>query len=213
MKYIIIFFPIVLCSLSGFGQEIELYGSFNTSTEQRFQNAYGFGLQYQQDVGKKFKAELGVHYNFKNARFEDIPFIDGDPNLVVIDKISSHSNRFAFRLNMQGLLLNQEHISVSFGPEISYNLLWGEEQVDRFTKQTSGQSYYTQENGLTKEFGLGLISTIEIKKILVPHLSLCFTIRPELVSDGIFAKGGQPVFSGLLGFTEFQIGLKYRFGK
>jgi hypothetical protein len=70
---------------------------------------------------------------------------------------------------------------------------------------------YSQNNGLTKEIGFGLISKIEVKNFIDPQLSLCFTIRPEFTTDGIFAKGGEPIFSGVLSFLEFQMGLKYRF--
>jgi hypothetical protein len=54
---------------------------------------------------------------------------------------------------------------------------------------------------------------MEIKDFMTKQLSLCFTIRPELLIgknnnlDGISA----PVFSGPLSLTEFQMGLKYRF--
>jgi hypothetical protein len=199
--------------ISCFGQEVEFCSSLNTSSEKRFQNAYGIGLQYQHDVGNKFKAGLGVHYNFKNSHFDDIPYNDGDPNLIIADKISSNSNRFSIRLNIQSLLKSNEYVSISLGPEISYNYLWGKDQIDESVGQTSNWLSYSQTNKLTKEIGFGLISKIEIKKMMIPQLSLCFTIRPEFITDGVFAKGGEPVFSGVLGFTEFQIGFKYRFKK
>jgi hypothetical protein len=67
---------------------------------------------------------------------------------------------------------------------------------------------------LTKDFGVGLISKVEVKSFLIPKISLCLTIRPELlIGKDLFSKGSNPIFSGGLGFTEFQIGLKYRFKK
>ncbi len=195
-----------------FSQELEFSSSLNTSTEQRFQNAYGIGLQYQHFISSKFEVGLGVHYNFNNAEFYEVPWIDGDPNLIVTEDIQSKSKRFSIRLNIQGLLKNNENASISLGPEISYNYLWGQDQIVERSGQTSNRFNFIQNNGLTKEIGFGLISRIEVKNIFTPQLSLCFTIRPELVTDGIFAKGKQ-VFSGAMGFTEFQVGLKYAFIK
>ena len=203
----------LLIGLSCFGQEVEFSSSLNTSTEKRFQNAYGIGLQYQHNISSKFKVGLGVHYNFNNVKFDDIQYVDGDPNLIIADKIYSSSKRFSIRLNIQGLLKNNENVSISLGPEISYNYLWGQDQIEERQGQTSNRFNFIQNNGLTKEIGLGLISKVEVKNFISPQLSLCFTIRPEFITDGVFAKGGNPVFSGVLGFTEFQIGLKYRFGK
>ena len=206
---LLVFFAGITC----FAQELEFSSSLNTSSEKRFQNARGIGFQYQNNIGAKFKVGLGIHYNFNNIKFDEIPYIDADPNLLVADKIHSKSKRFSIRLNIQWLLKNSENASISLGPEISYNYLWGQDQIEERQGQTSNRFNYIQNNGLTKEIGLGLISKIEIKNFISPRLSLCFTIRPEIVTDGIFAIGGNPVFSGASGFTEFQIGLKYGFRK
>ena len=213
MKTPLFIFLALFIGLTCFGQELEFSGSLNTSTEKRFQNAFGIGLQYQQNVSSKFKIGLGIHYNFNNVKFDEIPYVDGDPTLVIADRIHSISRRFSIRLNIQGLLKNNENASISLGPEISYNYLWGQDQIEERQGQTSNRFNIIQNNGLTKELGIGLISVIEIKNIFSPKLSLCFTIRPEIITDGLFLKGGNQAFSGVSGFTEFQIGLKYRFRK
>jgi len=213
MKKTFLIFLIIFSGLSCFGQEIEFCGSLNTSSEQRFQSSEGIGLQYQHDIGNKFKLGVGVHYNFNNSRFDYIPYIDADPNLIVTEKINSDSYRFAIRVNIQRLLKNNENVSISLGPEISYNYLWGHDQINERSGQSSNS--FTQSNTLTKDLGIGLISKIEVKKILIPQLSMCFTVRPELMIGKVYQLigGSPPVFSGVLGFTEFQIGLKYRFKK
>jgi hypothetical protein len=213
MKTSLLTLLFLLIGLCCFGQEIEFSSSLNTSTEQRFQNAYGIGLQYQHNINSKYKVGLGIHYNFNNVKFDEIPYVDGDPNLIIADKIHSYSKRFSIRLNIQRLLKNNENSSISLGPEISYNYLWGKDQIEERQGQTSNRFNITQNNGLTKEIGIGLITKLEIKKIISPLLSLCFTIRPEIISDGIFVKGENQVFSGVSGFTEFQIGLKYKLMK
>jgi hypothetical protein len=213
MKWPSITILLLFFSIYCFGQEFEFCTSMNTSSENRFKDASGIGFQYQHDIGSKFKTGLGVHYNFNNIRFDDIPYVDGDPNLLIADRIHSTSKRVSFRLNIQRLLTNRGNLSISLGPEISYNYLWGKDQIDESLGQTSNRFDILQKNGLSKEIGLGLISKLEIKNFISPKLSLCISARPELITDGIFAKGGNQVFSGIIGFTEFQIGLKYRFKK
>jgi len=215
MKAPLITFFVFSIGLSCFGQEVEFCSSLNTSSEQRFQNSFGIGLQYQHDLSNKFKVDLGVHYNFNKSQFDNIPYVDADPNLIIADKINSNSKRFSVRLNIQRFLKNNENVSISLGPEISYNYLWGLDQIEEKLAQTSITYYnYSRSIDLTKDFGVGLISKVEVKSFLIPKLSLCLTIRPELlIGKDFFSKGSNPIFSGGLGFTEFQIGLKYRFKK
>ena len=59
----------LLIGISCFAQEVEVCGSIGSSSEMRFKDAYGFGLQYQQGIGKKFKLGLGAHYYYNNAHF------------------------------------------------------------------------------------------------------------------------------------------------
>jgi len=196
-----------------FGQELELCNSLNLSSEQRFQNAYGIGIQYLHLIGHRLKIGVGVHENFCKSEFDEIGYIDADPIYPYVEKISSNSHRISLRMNIQGLLLNNEWVSLSFGPEMSYNYLWGNDQIKEFMEQSSKWINFSQDNTLRNAIGFGLISKVEIKNFLHPQWALCFTIRPEFMMDGLFYKGGTPVFSGIIGFTEFQLGLKYRFKK
>lgn len=213
MRILSIAFLILFIGVSCFGQEFEINGSLNTSSEKRFQGAYGIGLQYQHDIGNKFKAGIGIHYNSKNAEFDEIQYVDADPDLLIADRINSSANRFSLRANIQRLLIDNEHVSFTLGPEISYNYFRGNDEVDERVGQNSERYLYTQKTGLSKQLGFGLISAIEVKQVIKPQLSFCFTIRPEFTTDGLFPKGGNPVFSGVLGFAEFQLGLKYRIKK
>jgi hypothetical protein len=194
-------------------QEIELNGSFNTSSEKRFQNGHGIGIQYQHDILPRIKIGVGIQDNFKNAVFDDIRHIDPEPIIPLIEKINSNSHRISLRLNLQGLLMNTERFSLSLGPEISYNYLWGKDEVDEFMVRTLNWIKSSENNGTVKTFGAGLISKAEVKNFISPKFSLCFTVRPEFTTSGFFARGGTPVFSDVIGFMEFQLGLKYRFKK
>jgi len=198
-----------------FGQEIELNSSLSTSSEQRFQGSPGIGLQYQHGISSKFQVGFGLQYNFKKSEFDHIPFIDADPTLIVAEKINSNSQRFSLRLNIQRLLKDNENVSVSVGPEISYNYVWGEDKIDQRLEQSPWHNIYSQKLGLANDIGLGLYSKIEIKKIIIPELSLSVGIRPEiLIGKRMMVFGGEaPVFSGSIGFIECQIGLIYSFKK
>lgn len=212
-KKLIFFSFALILAFSCLGQEVEFCGSLNSSTEQRFKSAYGIGLQYQHDISQKFKVGLGVHYNFKNTQFTEEAYIDPVPFPPSIKETYSESRRFSIRLNIQGLLRNNENVLISIGPEISYNYLWGKDDINLFVGGSTAWENYTQTIRLSKMIGLGLVSNVEIKNFLTPQLSLCLTLRPEMTTDGEFAKGSQPIFSGILGFVESQIGLKYRFKK
>jgi hypothetical protein len=215
MKISFISFLIIAFGVSCFGQEIEVSSSLNTTSELRFQNAYGIGLQYQHNISSKFKVGLGIHYNSSYSQFDYLPYVDADPTLIIAQKIHSHSQRFSYRFNIQGLLMDNENASISLGPEISYNYLWGQDQIVEQVGESLTVRKYSQDINLTKHFGAGLISKIEIKNIFLPQLSLCFTIRPEYLigKDYKLIGSSAPVFYGGLSFTEFQIGLKYKFKK
>jgi hypothetical protein len=213
MQKLICFLIVLLIGLSCRCQEVEVCGSFNTSNEQRFQNGFGVGIQYQHDIAQKWKIGLGLHLNLKKAQYTDVPYIDAIPFPPSIETVNSNSQRYSIRLNIQRLLIDNAYVSLSLGPEISYNYFKGTDNISLFLGGGTKWQNYSQINGLTKAIGFGLISKIEIKNFLDPHFSLCYTLRPEFATDGIFAKGNEPIFSGVLSFMEFQMGLKYMFNK
>jgi len=213
MRKFIYFLILLQIGLSCRGQEVEFCGSYNTSNEPRFQNEFGVGIQYQHDIGQKWKVGLGVHLNSKRAQFTDEKYIDAIPFPPSVESVNSNSQRYSIRLNIQRLLIDNANVSLSLGPEIGYNYFKGKDDISIYLGGATAWTDYSQINGVTKEIGFGLISKIEIKNFLDPHLALCFASRPEFTTDGIFYKGGDQVFSGVLGFMEFQIGLKYRFKK
>jgi hypothetical protein len=213
MKKIILALISLFIGISCFGQGIEFYGSLNTSGEQRFQPGYGIGLQFQQNLSRRFIAGLGVSYHFSHTTFDQRPYMDADPNLIVYQHITSNSNRFAVRFNIQGLLIDHKNFSWTLGPALSYNILWGKDQIKQTSNQSSTPTEYSQKNGKVKDFGVGLISGAEFKNLIARQVSLCFSIRPELLLGNTAKLVGASAlpFSGILGFTDFQIGIKYRF--
>ena len=213
MKTFLLTFSVFSLGLICFGQEIEFCGSLNASSEQRFKNSPGIGIQYQHYLGKNYRVGLGIHYNFKNAHFDYIPVVDADPTAVVAEEINSNSNCVSIRLNIQRLLKNDDYVSISIGPEVSYNYLWGKDRIAQRASPPFSYSEFSQTNELKKAIGIGLVSKVEIKNFIVSKLSLCLTFKPELLfGDNRLVFGGDPpVFSGIWTFSEFQLGLKYRF--
>jgi hypothetical protein len=215
MRKLICLSIFLLIGISCFAQELEMCGSFSTSSEIRFQDALGVGLQYHHDISKKLKIGLGTHYYYKNSLFtEEYNIIGGgigDVNHWTTN-YDSKSQRVSLRLNIQCLLRDNEYLSISLGPEISYNFIWGKE--DGRTWAGGSESYKLNRYiNLEKKIGIGLISKIEIKDFITHQLSLCFTLRPELVTgkDSQYRINSPSLFSGNLGFVEFQMGVKYRF--
>lgn len=206
-----------LIVFSSFGQGIEFYGSVITSGGKRFQPGYGMGIQFQQNLSHRFIANLGVSYYFSHAQFDQTPYIDANPGLVVHQHITSDSYLFAARLNIQGVLIDHKNFSLTLGPAFSYNVLWGEDHIKQTSNQSPNPTEYSQKNGKVKDFGVGLISGAEFKNLIAPQVSLCFSTSPEIFLGSIGKStppgASTPPFWGILGFTNFQIGLKYRFKK
>ena len=193
------------------GQEIELVGSINNSSENRLQNAHGIGMIYSALISQKLRSDLGIHYYFNNSKFTEIPYNDADPQLQIIDNINSQSNRFSIRLNIQKYLIYNEYYALSLGPEISYNLLWGSDKINEYNFQDLIWINYSRDIGLARDIGIGITSGVVLKQILIENLSICLNIRFEhLWGRDYNVDGISPIFSGSLGFTEFQIGLGYK---
>lgn len=207
----------LLIARSSFAQELELCGSIGSSSEMRFKDAYGIGFQYQQGIGKKFKLGLGTHYYYNNAHFTtESQQMSGDQYSHYVTRYDVNSQRFSLRLNMQVLLRDNDFLSVSLGPEVSYNFVWGQEDNSIwYGAVVTNRYYYSRYLDLAKKIGVGLISKIEIKDFINPRLSLCLTLRPEiLLRNGPHTgsyEGSRKIYSAIIDFSEFQIGLKYRF--
>ncbi len=213
MKKLILPLLFILLNLSAFGQTMELSASINTSSEDRFQNASGTGLQFQQSIGHKSILGIGTHFNFSNSKFTVIPYNDADPRFHAVDRINSYSKRISVRINIQQLIKDNELYSIGIGPEISYNWLWGYDKVHEYVDENSDLIYFTRDNETAGDLGFGLISKFELKQIFIDRLSLCITVRPEfLVGKDYNKKGFATVFTGDLRFLEMQLGLKYNLG-
>jgi len=212
MKKLIAIIYLLIIGVSCFSQEIILCGSLtNSFNEPRLQNAFGFGLQFQHYINQKMKMGFAVHYNFKHANFhEEYTYIDGGYGPHWVSEINSKINRVSSRLNLQGILKENESASISLGPEISYNFIWGQDDKSPWVGgPLSQRGWIIEHNDMIKRFGLGLIVEMEVKNFISPRLSLCSSIRPELII-------GKPVFlvyPKTFELIEFQIGCKYRFKK
>ena len=209
MKKFLIISLMILTGITCFSQEVVLCGSLvNSFNEPRLQNAVGIGIGFQQGINQKLKFGLGLHYNFKHANFhEEYTYIDGMYGPHWVSEINSKINRIAVRLNLQTVLKENESSSISISPEISYNFIWGQDTWSPWIGGSiANRGWVTTNNDLMRRFGLGLIAAMEIKNFIIPRLSLCSTIRPELIiGDAVFL-----VYPKTFELIEFQIGLKYR---
>ena len=219
MKKLIFAIFMLLIGIPCFAQEVELSGSLtNSFNEPRLQNAFGIGVQYQHDIGQLFKLGFGVHYNYKHANFhEEYSSINSMYSPHWVEEINSKYNRFSGRLNIQGMLKENESASISFGPEISYNFFWGEQNWSPWTGGPLSQrgNPMIRNFDVLKKFGYGIIIEIEVKNFIVPKLSLCSTIRPEITRNitklPFQGYGSYPILQDKYELVEFQIGVKYKF--
>jgi hypothetical protein len=211
MKKIIFMISVLIPTISCYTQEVEMMSSINTSTEQRLQNAFGIGAQYQQNLFGKYKLGLACHLNYNNSNFDYIPYLDASPNSVASDEIESSAYRFSVRFNLQKILKDNDFACITIGPELSYNFLWGN---DHNTYRMAPDFYfatYSEKIHLVRNFGLGFVFGAEIKQVFTPQTSLCFAYRPEMIIDTELFKGGTIPFREMIGLNEFQLGIKYRF--
>lgn len=201
---------LLLIGVSCFSQKIIFCGSLtNSFNEPRLQNSFGIGLQLQHDINQRMKIGAAIHYNFKHSNFhEEYTYIDGSYGPHWVSEINSKIYRISSRLNLQGILKEDESASISIGPEISYNFIWGQDEKSPWIGgPLSQRGWFTEKNDLIKRFGIGLIAEMEIKNFISPRLSLYSSIRPEFII-------GEPVFlvyPKTFQLIEFQIGCKYRF--
>jgi len=199
-----------------FGQEFELNASLSTSTEKRFKDACGVGFQFQHNVGLKHKIGLGLQYNYCNSKFDEISGSDADPSVYDLERvISSDANRMSLRFNIQRYLKNTNDVALSIGPDFSCNYLWGHCQRYYTMSSTFHFSKWSLDYDKVVSIGIGLIAQIEVKNIFTPNLSLCVNIRPELINGGTLSdpSGESEALAGLKGFTEFQLGFRYKLAK
>lgn len=191
-----------------FAQDLEFCGTYSIASDQRFQNATGIGLQYQNDLGKYWRIGVGMYYNANTASYDET-FLTND-NSTTVFKMTAEPHRFTIRVNALRLIPYSKMVSIYLGPEISYNSIWEKDQIVA-TDEAYSDYNNTTDIPLTNYFGAGIVCKVEVKPILDPHLSLVLTFLPELITDGVAPKGSINDAQLMYAFMEFQIGLKYRF--
>jgi hypothetical protein len=209
MRTFIVFIALLPINLICLAQEIEFCSSINTSSEQRFMNAYGIGIQYQQKILSKYQLGLGLHFKKNETEFDYNSITD--VGQLYGDHINSDSRIFSIRINVQRIIKENESILLTLGPEMSCNFLWGQDMVNM---QYPSWTTYIQDLHSAKKIGYGLIAKTSIKNLLIKRLDLVFTIMPEIYYSKVkLDRGGDDAityFPQYISFVEFQIGLKYR---
>jgi hypothetical protein len=210
MRFLGLIIILILFNIHAFSQEIEFFGSKSLSSEIRFVNACGYGLQYQQKFLKRLILGLGIDYRNNLIDFDNI--WTSDFGEVMASKESSNSQCYSIRLNFQIIILNKEAVLISFGPDLSYNLLKGKDQINL---QSPAINKYYEKLPNSKRTGQGLIFKFELKDLIIKKIDLVLNILSENLSgrDNIIRGLDIPYFSYDFNFIEFQIGLKYRINR
>ena len=210
MKTSPILLVFLLISIVTKSQIIELSSLLNISTEKRMDNAIGHGLSYSQKLSKNNSIAIAFIYKYNHANFSRILTTNYDPNVIEYAKINSKSKCISVRTNYQYSILNREQAKISFGPEISYNYLWGIDNIQYcYTGYTTFSAPQPQNNKGIHKFGFGILTKFEINEIIIKQLSLSLNIRPEFLYSN-FYYGGTTPYTGIIGNVEFSIGLQYK---
>lgn len=193
-------------------QSIELTTLLNNSTEKRLDKSKGFGIMYSHTISKRSTFALAGTYKFRNSTFDNIEGSNADPRVRYFKEISSNTKSFSIRLNYQYAIINKEPVTLSLGPEVSYNFLWGKDKTIFSTSNNANQySLYSKDIEQIRRFGLGILTRVQIHKIFIDRLSLCFDIRPELIfSPALDGIGDTAPFNGAYTNLEFMLGFQYR---
>jgi hypothetical protein len=214
LKYFFILIVAVLINPNIHGQEIEVVTSLSTSSDLKFQSSHGIGLKIFKELNKKYLIGVAGHYNFNSGTFDRIDQDDASFNYYYIRITSCKVKRTSLRISLQRFLINNDYVSLALGPELNYNYLWGNCHSDLIVppEYSHQESFYRYDP--VNAFGLSLVSMVDVKNVLVPKLSLCLTIRPEVINDRHVLRGiSDDGLRGIKRFTEFQIGMKYKIGK
>lgn len=210
MKSFVLFACMVLASRA-LSQDIELDASVNTSSDIKYQNARGIGIGYHFKTQTKWQWGLGLQYSLRTSSFDNIYPSDADPRIYNFDKVHSEARRLSMRLNALKILKENESFRFALGPEISYNLLSA-----RFSTQfADSRNFYFTSGTADKSassIGVGILLKAEIKNIFSERFSFCLNLRPEVIFGGGNAIGVpySTELKGMIGFTEMQLGLKYK---
>jgi hypothetical protein len=211
MKQITFTSILLLLATTIFSQSVELFTNLNISNEKRLDKAPGIGLMYFQSLGHKSGLGLSVYYKQKHAEYDRITYVNFNPSDILSAKMNSESKQVSFRLNYRYALFINEHASLSVGPEVSYNLLWGSDKNRYLTSNDSTlSSPVLRVNDKIDKIGLTFLFNFEIKNILMDNLSLNIHFRPEMLFSGSY-EGGEKPYSGEIKNFEYGIGLKYYF--
>ena len=200
-----------------FRQEIEITSSYNSSSNPLFQNALGFGLHYFIRLNSLIKLGIEVNQYFNSHLVIGVgETINGGGTTYYFFQDNCTVKQTSIRLNSLFTLRQNKHLYIGIGPDLSYNVPSGKVNA-LYTYQNFDSFQYTGNiDKQAHNIGLGLLARIEIKKIFIPRMSFCITIRPQYIRGGQFPLSDGTTNVSFLGkyfITEFQIGLKYNFNK
>ena len=200
-----------------FRQEIEITSSYNSSSNPLFQNAWGFGLHYFVRLNSIIKLGVEVNQYFNSPLVIGVgDWFNGGGATYYFFQDKCTIKQTSIRLNTLFNIRENRHLYLCIGPDLSYNIPSG--KVNSLTTYQNFVDYQNTYN-IDKHvlnIGFGVLAKIEIKRIFIPQMSLCFNIRPQVIFGGRFplSDGTTDVsFLGKYFITEFQMGLKYNFNK
>jgi hypothetical protein len=214
-NYVIMSCCFFLSTIASNAQSLELSTLLNISSQERLDKANGISVMYSHDVSKNGALGLAICYKQNHSIYERIntdSYItdenpDGSPEYI-FGWIDSHYKGCSFRLNYQYALINRNDVEVSIGPEISYNLFWGNGSSHYIHSENPDSILsHAGKNPLSYKIGCGLLASVQVHHVFVDKLSLCVNLRPEMLFNPHYEADAVNSISNF----DIQIGFQYRF--
>jgi hypothetical protein len=214
MKRAILSLLIICFSIALSGQEIEVKGIYAVSTGKNFQNTFGCGFGYNQFITPKNRLGVFIEYTLNKTYYEESYTSTADLSRY-IREVEPDNHRIAFKLNYAFNLLKSPKSLLFLGPEIGLNYFILNEEyqqtvITSLDSITSG--HFSSSSTVDNRIGIGFLIEYERKDLIYKRISASLSMHPEVIiyhTPGM--KGTHD--ASLIGWLNFNIGVKYRFGK
>ena len=207
---------IVLLCFSVFvsGQEIELTGTYASSTSTKFQHTFGGGVGYNQFITHRSRLGFFIGYLINTTPYHQSSASTTDLSTVVRDA-RPYNQRVALKITYSFNLLKSARSMLFLGAEVGLNYFIIDEKGEQTvtTRQgdvTSGS--FINNTTVNNRVGVGMLIEYELKDIICKRISPFLSIHPEVTSYGRFGLKGSSD-PALIGWMNFNVGVKYSLGK
>jgi len=212
MKQTILIIMIFSFISSIYGQEIELKGTYASSSSKKYKTNVGYSIGYNQFIKNKNRFGISVTHYFSKMSYDDIYGSTADGISIYIKRIEPNNQRIALKLNYVFRLIDNSKSRLYFGPEIGLNYFFINEQYERIANEYISGGNFTSNYTEINRIGIGFLLEFEIKEVINKKISTYLSLNPEITSFEKFGMMGgyDPYF---IGWMNFNLGIRYLLNK